>query len=459
MAMPAGKVVRVGNGGGFWGDSLLGPTQLVTRGELDYLTMDYLAEVTMSILQKLRRRRPDAGYATDFVEVLERILPACQERGVKVVANAGGVNPLACAEACEAVVRKLDQRGVRIGIVAGDDVVDRLDGLVADGHPFSNLDTGEALRDHLDDVVSANVYLGAAPIAEALAEGADIVITGRVADAALTVGPLVHELGWSATDYDALAAATVAGHVIECGTQCTGGNFDRWEDVGDLVDIGYPVIEASADGSFVVTKHPGTGGMVDVDTVTAQLLYEIGDPRRYLTPDVVADFTSLRLTQVGPDRVRVDGVRGEAPTPTYKVSVGLAAGWKAVGQLVVAGRDAVRKAEVTAQLLWDRLAADGTAFAPDQRLVEILGTGVAFPGMVPAASPLEVVLRVGVRDPDRGRVDRFGRELASLLTSGPPGLTGFAAGRPKASDVVAFWPALLAKERVAATVTVREVRR
>ena len=455
--MGTNGVVRVGNGQGFWGDSLIGPTQLVTRGELDYLTMDFLAEVTMSIMQKQRRRRPDAGYATDFVDVIERVLPACQERGIRVVANAGGVNPGACAEACEAVVRKLGLRGIRIGIVEGDDILDRLEGLMAEGEDLANMDTGEALRPRLDDVLSANAYLGAAPIAEALGAGADIVITGRVADAALTVGPLVHEFGWSATDYDLLASATVAGHIIECGTQCTGGNFDRWEEVPDLTDIGYPIVEAHADGSFVVTKPPGTGGMVTSDTVIAQLLYEIGDPARYLTPDVVADFTSVHLSEDGPDRIRVDGVRGEPPTSTYKVSVSLQAGWKAVGQLVVGGRDAVRKAEVTAQLLWDRLAADGTDFAPGQRFVEVIGTDVVFPGMLAPTRPAEVVLRVGVRDPDRRRVDRFGRELASVLLSGPPGLTGFAAGRPKATDVVAFWPALIDRARVTSTVHVREV--
>jgi hypothetical protein len=457
------SVVRVGNGQGFWGDSVIGPTQLVTRGDIDYLTMDFLAEVTMSILHKQRARRPGAGYATDIVEVIERVLPACKERGIRVVANAGGVNPGACAEACEAVVRKLGLHGVRIGAVEGDDILGHLDALVAGGEELTNLDTGEALRARLDDVVSANVYLGAAPIAEALDEGADIVLTGRVVDAALTVGPLVHEFGWSATDYDALASATVAGHIIECGTQCTGGNFDRWEDAGDLTDIGYPVVEAAADGSFVVTKPPGTGGMVNADTVIAQLLYEIGDPTRYVTPDVVADFTSVRLGDDGPDRVRVDGVRGGAPTASYKVSLSLQSGWKAVGQLVVGGRDAVRKAEATARLLWERLAAEGTVFPPEQRLVEILGSGVVFPGMTFPGSPPpealhEVVLRVGVRDADRHRVDRFGRELASLLTSGPPGLTGFAAGRPKASEVVAFWPALVGKDRVQPSVQVREVR-
>ncbi len=449
--------VRVGNGQGFWGDSPLGPVQLATRADIDYLTMDYLAEVTMSILRKARNRRPEAGYATDFTEVLERVLPTCIERGIRIVANAGGINLDACADACEATVQELGLSGVRIGLVSGDDISHRLDELMASGETLSNLDTGESLQARRADVLSANAYLGATGIARALAEGADVVVTGRVADASLTVGPLVHEFGWEPAELDALAGATIAGHVIECGTQCTGGNFDRWDEVPSFEDIGYPIAEVEADGSFVVTKPGGTGGMVTVDTVTAQLLYEIGDPRRYLTPDVVADFTSVTLRQDGPDRVAVSGARGGPPTGTFKVSVSLSDGWKAVGQLVVGGRDAARRAEATAALLWSRLAADGCHVDPSHRLVEVLGTGVLFPGMVEPPPGPEVVLRVGVRDPDRRKVDRFGRELASLLLAGPPGLTGFAAGRPKASEVVSHWPCLIDRSRVAESVAIREV--
>lgn len=453
----AAEAVRIGNGQGFWGDSMLGPVQLATRGEIDYLTMDYLAEVTMSILRKARNRQPSAGYATDFPEVLERVLATCMERGIRIVANAGGINLDACADACEATIRKLGLSGVRIGLVSGDDISDRLEEVVAAGEQLSNLDTGEPLHPRLGEVMSANAYLGAAGIAQALDEGAHVVVTGRVADASLTVGPLLHEYRWNQEEVDALAGATIAGHVIECGTQCTGGNFDRWEEVPTFDDIGYPIVEVAADGSFVVTKPEGTGGMVTVDTVTAQMLYEIGDPRHYLTPDVTADFTSVTLRQVGPDRVAVTGARGERPSPTYKVSVSLSGGWKAVGQLVVGGRQAARKAEVTADMLWRRLAADGCPFGPDQRLVEILGTGVLFPGMVDPDPGPEVVLRVGVKDADRKRVDRFGKELASLLLAGPPGLTGFAAGRPKPSEVVSFWPCLIGKDHVPMSVSVREV--
>jgi len=448
--------VRIGNGQAFWGDTPSGPRQLIERGGIDYLTMDFLAEITMSVLHKARRRRPAAGYATDFVEIVGQVLPACREQGVRVVANAGGVNPLGCAAACEAVVRDLGLPGVRIGVVDGDDILDRL-GALADAGQLDNLDTGEPLRDHLGAALSANAYLGAAPIAAALDEGADVVVTGRVADAALALGPLLHELRWAPDDWDRLAAGTVAGHILECGTQATGGNFDRWRDVPAPATIGWPVVEVDADGTFVVTKPEGTGGMVSADTVTAQLLYEIGDPARYLTPDVVADFTTIRLVDEGGDRVRISGVRGGPATDTYKVSVSLAAGWKATGQLVVAGPDAVGRARAAADLLFDRLAADGARFEVGERLVELIGTGVVFPGMCEPADPVEVVLRIGVHHHDRDRVERFTRELASLLTAGPSGLTGFAGGRPKASDVVAFWPALVAKEQVSPRVQVREV--
>jgi hypothetical protein len=458
VAIGDDKTVRVGNGQGFWGDSIIGPTQLVTTGELNYLTMDFLAEVTMSIMQKHRRRRPDLGYATDFIDVIERVLPVCKERGIRIVANAGGVNPVACANACESLVEKLGLHGVRIGIVEGDDVLDDLDNLIANGQELANMDTGEPLANRLEEVLSANVYLGGGPISAALAANADIVITGRVTDPSLVVGPLMHEFGWSAQDFDQLASATVAGHIIECGTQSTGGNFDRWEEVPDLAHLGYPVVEARPDGSFVVTKQPGTGGMVTCDTVTAQLLYELGDPTAYLTPDVIVDFTTIRLSQESKDRVLVEGVRGRPPTSTNKVSVSLHGGYQAVGQLTIGGFDAIRKAQVAADLLFDRLAVDGVFFDPQARMIEIVGSNVLFPGMLPVGTnPMEVVLRVGVSDASRTRVDRFGRELASLLTSGPPGLTGFAGGRPKASEVVAFWPALIDRELVKPIVTVKEV--
>jgi hypothetical protein len=441
--------VRVANGQAFWGDSILGPVTLVQGGPLDYLTLDYLAEVTMSILQKAKERDAGAGYAKDFLGVVERVLPRCVQANIKIIANAGGVNPAACAEAVAEVVRKLGLAGVRVGVVEGDDILGDLESLVTDGEALANMDTGQPLASVLDRVRSANVYLGAAPIVDALRGGADIVITGRCADASLTVAPLVHEFGWTFDDYDRLAAATVAGHIIECGTQCTGGNFTGWRDVPDMANIGYPIVEASADGSFVVTKHDGTGGLVNVDTVTAQLLYEIGDPSRYLTPDVTADFTTVSLRPDGLHRVHVDGVRGSPATDMYKVSVGLHDGYKAVGKLVVPGPDALEKAQLAAAILFARLKRDGVVFGDNEHLVEYLGAGACFDGIVtPPVNLPEVVLRVAVRHDNRRVVDRFGAELASLATSGPPGLTGYGAGRPKASEIISFWPALLPKHHI-----------
>jgi hypothetical protein len=453
-----GAPVVVGNGQGFWGDSAMGPRQLVDGAGIHYLTMDFLAEVTMSIMQKMRSRNPSAGYATDFVALLEQILPQCVDQGIRIIASAGGVNPTACAEACAAVVRKLGIDGVRIATVAGDDVLGELEELLSTGEPLTSLDTGEDLEKHLARVQSANVYLGAAPIVAALQDGADIVITGRVTDPSLTLAPLIHEFGWSMEDYDKLAAGTVAGHILECGTQCTGGNYDRWRDVPRMEDIGYPLVEVHPDGSFVVTKKPGTGGLVDVDTVTAQLLYELGDPEHYLTPDVIADFTSVELASDGPDRVRVSGIRGSTPTDTYKVSISMQGGYKTVAQLTVGGPDAVDKAKLTADILFRRLAAEGVEFPPGDKRVELVGHNVLYENMIPAADePSEVLLRIAVRAPERRGPDRLGAELAALLTSGPPGLTGFGGGRPRASEIVAYWPALISKQRVHPVVQVEEV--
>jgi len=453
------RTVLIGNGQGFWGDSSRGPVQLARGGGVDYITMDFLAEVTMSIMQKMRARNPDAGYATDFVTQLERILPECVDRGIKIVANAGGVNPEACAAAVNAVVDKLGLK-VTVATVSGDDVLDQLPQLIAAGHPLDNLETGEPIAGHLDRVQSANVYLGAFPIAEALGRGADVVITGRVTDPSLTLAPLIHEFGWTADDYDRLAAGTVAGHILECGTQSTGGNYDLWRDVDDLAGIGYPIVEVEESGAFVVTKKDGTGGLVDVGTVTAQLLYELGEPTRYLTPDVVADFTSIQLSQDGVNRVRVTGVVGTAPTDSFKVSISTQDGWKTTAQLTVGGPDAAEKALLTADILFARVAEDGVTFPEEDRRVEVIGTNVLYDGMLgdaPAFQPSEVVLRVSVRSEDKAAVNRFGAELASLLTSGPPGLTGFAGGRPRASEIIGFWPALIDKTQARGAVSVNEV--
>jgi hypothetical protein len=451
----APRVVRIANGQGFWGDSVDAPVRLVEEGPLDFLTLDYLAEVTMSILQKLRRRDPRHGYATDFVDLVRRILPRLQEKGIRVLANAGGVNPEGCRQALLEVARQAGVR-LRIGTVTGDDIFDRLDTLLESGVALKNMDDGRPLSAIRDRVLSANVYISSFPAAQAFSRGAQIVVTGRSTDPGLVLSPLLATYGWAQDAWDLLAAGTVAGHIVECGAQCTGGNFSRWWEVEGWDHLGYPLVEVAEDGTFVVTKHEGTGGLVTVDTVAEQLLYEMGDPKRYVTPDCVADFTSIRLTQQGKDRVEVSGIRGAPATDSYKVSISYLEGYKAVGELTVSGPDAVAKAGICAQALWGRLKRAGFDFR--ETLTELVGVDACHGSIVPPAPQVnEVVLRVGVKDPDREKVDRFGKELAPLVTSGPPGVTGFAGGRPKATEVLGFWPALIDKSLVAPVVEVEEV--
>ncbi len=455
------KSILIANGQGFWGDSILGPIRLMREGPLDYLTLDYLAEVTLSIMQKLRARDPSKGYATDFVRLVDRVLPEMIEKNVKVIANAGGVNPHACKDALLEVIARharsgVNTTGIKIAVVEGDDILGQLDELMAAGDEFKNMDTGEPLAGVRDRVTSANVYLGAFPIAEALAQGAQIVLTGRGTDPGLVLGPLIHEFGWPASDHARLASGTVAGHIVECGAQCTGGNYTDWRMVPDLAMVGYPIIEAHEDGTFHVTKHAGTGGLVTRDSVRHQLVYEMGDPNRYLTPDCIADFTSAHLHDEGNDRVRVEGVQGSEATDTYKVSLSYQDGWKSTGQLTVSGPDALDKAKLCAEIVWKRLAYDGFEYGPDERMEEYVGAGVCHSGIDggESADPPEVVLRMGVKGPDRAKVDRFGSELVPLVTSGPPGVTGFAGGRPKATEIIGFWPALVRKDRIPTKVSV-----
>jgi hypothetical protein len=447
--------VRVAAGQGFWGDWLEAPRRQVEGGDIDYLMLDYLAEVTMSILQKQKERDPSMGYARDFVGAIESVLPGVAERGVRVIANAGGVNPPACAAAIRQVAEKhrvADK--VRIGVVTGDDLLPRLDELMASGHGLANMETGEPLAMVRDRVLSANAYIGSVPIVEALSKGANVVITGRSTDTALTMAPLRFEFGWQPDDWNRLAAGIIAGHIIECGAQCSGGNclFD-WQSIPDLANVGYPIVEAAPDGTFVVTKHPGTGGRISVPSVTEQLVYEMGDPHSYITPDVVADFTTIQLEQVGENRVRVFGIEGRPPTDKLKVSIAYRAGFKAVGTLVYAWPDALAKAELADRVLRERLDRLGLHF--DQVLTEFVGVSAAHgPLTTPARDVPEVQLRIGVRGQDRAAVERFTREIAPLVLNGPPTVTGFAGGRPKVEEIVAYWPALVDKSVVTTRVEV-----
>jgi hypothetical protein len=448
--------VRVAAGQGFWGDWPEAPRRQVEGGPIDYLMLDYLAEVTMSILQKQKERDPAMGYARDFVGAMESVLPAVLDRGVRVIANAGGVNPVACAAAVRAAAKKArPDAALKIGVITGDNLLPRLDELIGAGHELRNMDTGEPLSTVRDRVLSANAYIGSVPIVDALAQGAQVVITGRSTDTALTMAPLRYEFGWAADDWNRLAAGIIAGHIIECGAQCSGGNcLHDWRSIPDLANVGYPIVEANADGTFVVTKHDGTGGRVSVPSVTEQLVYEMGDPNSYITPDVVADFTSIRLEQDGPNRVRVFGITGKPATDKLKVSIAYRAGFKAVGSLVYAWPDALEKAQVADRVLRERLDRLGLRF--DQVLTEFVGASAThgpLSGDSGANAP-EVQFRIGVRSENRSAVERFTREIVPLVLNGPPSVTGFAGGRPKVEEIVAYWPALIDKTVVTPVVEV-----
>jgi hypothetical protein len=450
------QVVRVAAGQGFWGDWLEAPRRQVEGGPVDYLMLDYLAEVTMSILQKQKERDPKMGYARDFIGAMESVLTAVVERGVRVIANAGGVNPVACADAVRELARSKGVGGkVKIGVVTGDDLLPRLDDLISRGHVLANMDTGAPLSDVRDRVLSANAYIGSTPIVAALEQGAHVVVTGRSTDTALTMAPLRFEFDWAPDDWNRLAAGIVAGHIIECGAQCSGGNcLLDWRDIPDLANVGYPIVNAKPDGTFEISKHDGTGGRISVPTITEQLVYEMGDPNAYITPDVIADFTTIKLEQAGPDRVRVFGIGGRPPTDKLKVSIAYRSGFKAVGTLVYSWPDALEKAQLADRVLRERLDRLGLEF--DKIMTEFVGVSATHGPLAgkPNADLPEVQLRFGVRGENKAAVERFTREIAPLVLNGPPSVTGFAGGRPKVEEIVAYWPALIDKTEVETAVEV-----
>ncbi len=449
--------ITVASGQGFWGDLLTAPVDQITKGPVDYLMMDYLAEVTMSIMQKQKMKDPSLGYAKDLVPLMETILPALVDGKTTVITNGGGVNPEGCRDAIFRVAKKLGIKGLRIGVVTGDNLLTCLDELLKGGIDLKNMESGDGLGKIRDRIVSANVYFGAKPIVDALRQGARIVLTGRTTDTALTYAPMIHEFSWPWDDWDLLAGGVVAGHILECGGQATGGNFSAdWKAVPDLAHIGFPIAEAYPDGTIFITKHPGTGGMVSVQTVSEQLLYEIGDPSRYVTPECVADFTSIRLEQSGKDRVKLFGVKGRENTDSYKVSMSYADGFSAVGTLTYAWPDALEKAQKADEILRTRLGDLGLEF--EEIRTEFLGLNSCHGPIAPRPDVInEVVLRVGVRARDKSAVERFSKELAPLILTGPPGVTGFAGGRPKPSEVIAYWPALIPKSAVTPSVAVEEL--
>ncbi len=446
--MATEKIVRIGGASGFWGDSRVAAPQLVASGGVDYLVFDYLAETTMAILAAARMKDPALGYATDFVEVaMQSVLGEIAARGIKVVSNAGGIHPQACAAALEARIAAAGL-SLRVAVVDGDDVSALVPALAARG--VRDMESGEPLPAR---VASANAYLGALPIARALAAGADIVVTGRVVDSALVLGPLMHEFGWRADAFDLLAAGSLAGHIVECGCQATGGLFTDWESVPDWAHIGYPIAECRADGMFDIVKPAGTGGLIARAAIAEQLLYEIGDPGAYVLPDVICDFRAVVIEQVDAQRVRVSGARGLAPTDTYKVSATTRQGYRSAGTLVIVGIDAVAKAERTGRAIVERtrelLRAEGLADFTATH-IEVIGAESSYGPHARTRANREVMLRVVADHADRRALDIFAREIAPAGTSWSPGTTGPGAGRPSVSPLIKPFSFLIDKSEVQA---------
>ena len=459
------KSLRIGCASAFWGDTNTAAAQLVLKGNIDYLVFDYLAEITMSILAAKRMRDPNDGYATDFVEhVMAPLLPELKARGIKVIANAGGVNPLACKAALEAACAKAGV-AMTIGVVLGDDLLPRRKEFataVEQAQFDAPATAGKAMP---GTFVSMNAYLGAIPVAKALDAGADIVITGRCVDSAVTLGPLLHHFGWRETDYDQLAAGSLAGHIIECGAQCTGGNFTDWELVRDgYGDMGFPIVECATDGGFIVTKPEGTGGLVSVHTVAEQMLYEIGDPRAYLLPDVACDFTDVRLEQIAPDRVRVSGAKGQAPTAFYKVSATYPAGMRCCAIFLIGGIDAAKKGRASANGIVEKVRRQ----LLEQKLGDFTGVDIHCIGAeesygpharAAAAETREVLVKIVVQHPNPKALKLFGREIAQAATGMAPGFTGyFSAGRPEPNMIPKLFSTLVKKAEVPIEVAVGEQR-
>ncbi len=443
------KTIRIGNAGGYWGDDPNALERQVFGGKLDYISMDFLAEITMSILQKQRSSDPEAGYARDFLPMLKKVLPKLMSDGTTIITNAGGVNPQACAQAIAKLASELGL-SPKIAIVYGDDILTDLDRLQGSGIKFDNMEDGSSFEAVAGRIQAANIYFGAAPVVEALKWKPNIIVTGRVTDTGITIAPMIHEFSWSLEDWNRLAHGIVAGHIIECGSQSTGGNFTDWEKVESFDNIGYPIVEVSEDGTFVVTKHEGSGGLVSVDTVREQLFYEMGSPTAYITPDVVADFSSIKLEQIAPNRVRVFGIRGFEPTPLYKVSMAYEDGFKSTGSIMISGPNAHKKAEAFSRIFWNRLTGPF-----EETLTEFVGFNSCHRSLVHKEDGNEILLRLGARAKEEKDLRLFGKTIPALILSGPPGVA-VIGGVPKAAKVMSYWPALMPKTAVAPKIALFE---
>jgi len=440
------KTVRIGNAGGFWGDDLNALRRQLTGGPLDYITADYLAEITMSILRKQQLAQPELGYVSDFIDQMVDVADILATSKVRLIVNAGGINPVGCARM---LLQKLEgNTNLKVAVIEGDNLYDRIDEIYPAQANFKNMDTGDDFAEIRSRIQSANAYLGLPPLLKALESGANVIIAGRVTDTSITMAPLVHEFGWKLNDWDKLAAALVAGHIIECGAQATGGNYTDWHKVQRWDNFGYPIVEVTEDGNFVVTKHPNTGGVVNVDTIREQLVYEMGDPAYYISPDVVADFRTIKLEHVGADKVRVFGIKGGPSTPFLKVSMAYNDGYKATSSIILSGGNALAKARAFGDLFWKRLNINFV-----KKNTEFVGYNACHRNLAATGQPNEILLQFSVFDYDKNKINEFSKSIAPLILSGPPGVA-VTGGRPKPHSVMTYWPTLVPKPLVNTRVSV-----
>lgn len=449
--------IKIGSAQGFWGDYQDGALRQAKDPSLDYIVMDYLAEVTMAILQKQKSKNPKAGYPKDFVQVVEDVLPYLIKNDIKLIANAGGINPEQCKKEIEKVIKASEYSGVKVGVVSGDDFYNKINDFYNKGISFENIDTGNPFTEVKDKVTTANAYMGAQPLVEALEKEAQIIITGRVTDPAMILAPLMYEFGWKKDEYDLLAAGTVAGHMLECGAQATGGNFlGDWEKI-DFKNIGFPIAEVDSKGNIVITKNENLGGIVTEETVKEQLVYEIMDPENYLSADVTVDFTTISVNQVGTNRVSIKNCTGSSPTDYYKVSMNYEAGYKAEGTITYTWPEPLKKAKRADEII--RYRIDKLNLDLDAVRTEFLGYNGCHEGIAKEIKEElnEVVLKIAARSHNKEDLKVFGEQLPPLLLAGPPGVTGIK-GRPRPTTILGYWPTLIPKEKIEPVVTVKEVK-
>ncbi|RUT79916.1 acyclic terpene utilization AtuA family protein [Ancylomarina longa] len=433
--------IRIANAGGFWGDDLDVLRRQLEGGAVDYISSDFLAEVTMSILRKQQLKNESLGYVTDFVDQIVDVADLMKQKGVRMITNAGGINPIGCARK---ILSELSKKGIslKIAVVDGDNIIDRIDEFYPAAADFKNMDTGESFELISQNLQSANIYLGVPPLLKALESGADLILAGRVTDTSVTMAPMIHELGWQLDDWDKLAAGLIAGHIIECGAQSTGGNFTDWQKVERWDNMGYPIVEMNKNGEFTVYKHENTGGLISVDTIREQLVYEMGNPAQYISPDVVADFSHLQLEQVAENKVSVKNAKGYPSTPYLKVSMAFEDGYKATSSIVISGGRVLNKAQEFEKIFWQRLNTDYL-----KKNTEFVGYNACHQHLAEHIDPNEILLRLSVYDTDTEKIKKFSMSIAPLILSGPPGVA-VTGGRARMQQVITYWPTLVPKSSI-----------